>query len=368
PPQPVPCSRTVPSTGFNDYLVLQNSNFLVCPSCYNTQVRPTPFASYFTPSPPQQYPVRCDLSRFWVKIAGACLITAPQKYDISLLPKLAALQGPDGVCPNRSLGSENELRVVQTRRWYALHGLEQWKVCGDCVVNMEMIWPELKGGWAVTQGQGACGLVTSERYDDMKTMETLKQLLTGGGVHGLVGWLRGNMPPPVITDGECPRNYPAPVGLKCHVMPGLHEFTVCERCFKEVVSPGVKQGMGLAVQFDGTARAIGGGWTCQLYSERMRQVWQQTSSSNDINTLRMKVIERKSKERELEMKTLALKQKAAQLKIQAETQQHLAVNAFRPDFSETQKLNNQAAMLKVEAAGIEGQIRMEEEQWRRYWE
>jgi hypothetical protein len=41
---------------------------------------------------------------------------------------------------------------------------------------------------------------------------------------------------------------------------------------------------------------------------------------------------------------------------------------LQPDFSQTTQLNNQAAMLKVQAAGVEDQIRMAEEEWKRYWE
>ncbi|KAJ4390469.1 hypothetical protein N0V85_007193 [Neurospora sp. IMI 360204] len=49
--------------------------------------------------------------------------------------------------------------------------------------------------------------------------------------------------------------------------------------------------------------------TYQLYSEWMRRVF--------------------AKERELQMKTAQLQQQAASLRIQAQTQEHLAINAMR---------------------------------------
>jgi ABC-type cobalamin transport system ATPase subunit len=39
----------------------------------------------------------------------------------------------------------------------------------------------------------------------------------------------------------------------------------------------------------------------------------------------------------------------------------------QPNFSQTTQLNNQAAMLKVEATQVEDRIRLAEEEWRRYW-
>ncbi len=100
------------------------------------------------------------------------------------------------------------------------------------------------------------------------------------------------------------------------------------------------------------------------------------------------------------MKESTLQQQAAQLREQANLKEHLAINAMRlsantasnnimlsgvgvmyqvdanhyvrpngvPDFSETNKLNNEAAMLKVQAAQAESEIATAREEWKRYWE
>ncbi|KAK0712866.1 hypothetical protein B0T26DRAFT_601363, partial [Lasiosphaeria miniovina] len=227
-------------------------------------------------------------------------------------------------------------------------------------------------------------------YDDTRTAQILQQV--GGcavtaamtrrpDLSQLVNWLRANLPPlrggnPVSTgvggpqqpDGLCPRNYPSTT-LKCHTMQGLFDFTVCEQCYGDVIKPDADNGIDLARRFDMTASSVPGpGFTCQLYSDRMRRVWRDAASTGDMEHLRQKVSERRAKERELQMKTAQLQQQAAQLRIQASTQEHLAINAMRADFSQTTQLNNQAAMLKVQAGQAEDQIRMAVDEWKRFWE
>ncbi|KAK4229261.1 hypothetical protein QBC38DRAFT_119994 [Podospora fimiseda] len=394
PSTPIPCPRITPSTHYNDYFTLpQYHQFLVCPTCFNSQVRPTPFASQFIPANlVQGYPVRCCLSKFWVKVAGACLLSSPQNYALEIFPRVAGVVSSDGPCPNSDAGQQQQ--PLQQRKWFIL---ENNKFCGDCAVHMEVIWHELKGTWKEVIGQGACGLVTTERYDDKSTMETLKHLLSGG-VSGFISYLRENTP---VQEGQCPRNRLS--RFKCHVLASIQEFTVCESCYNEVIKQGNNNSM-LAGQVSGVAQVVPGGFTCQLYSGRMRQVWLEVCQRNDVEMLRVKATERKIKERETEIKKMQLKQKAEQLRIQAATQEHLAANAMRvsaneasnnimlagvgvayrvdvntvavpsgvvclkADFSETTRLNNKAARLKVEAAGLEDQIRGVEEEWRRYWE
>ena len=117
----------------------------------------------------------------------------------------------------------------------------------------------------------------------------------------LVNWLRANLPPvrgpgvgvgvgvagtfssqgvPGVFSGPspnglCPRNYPSTT-LRCHTMQSLLDFTVCEQCYKEVIEPDVRQGVELARGLDPTPAVVGGpGFTCQLYSDRMRRVWKE---------------------------------------------------------------------------------------------
>ncbi|KAK3384938.1 hypothetical protein B0H63DRAFT_394871 [Podospora didyma] len=266
------------------------------------------------------------------------------------------------------------------------------------MLSIQTCCPTVAAGLAPVQPAGvrdsSCALVPSEQYDDARTMAILQQV--GGcavtaawtrrpDLTQLVNWLRANPPPPrggpsavpvgagggtggpQPPAGLCPRNLPF-TGLKCHTMQGLFDFTVCEQCFADVIKPDADKGVNLALWVNPSASVMPAGFTCQLYSERMRRVWSEAASTGNMEHLRQKVTERRTKERELQMKTAQLRQQAGQLREQAATQEHLAANAMRPDFSQTQQLNNQAAMLKVQAAQAESQIGMAEEEWRRFFE
>ncbi|KAK3321929.1 hypothetical protein B0H66DRAFT_183454 [Apodospora peruviana] len=440
PASAVPCPRKQPQIGFTDWIGLPDPRFgafNVCPSCYNSVIRPTPYANAFvTKAAPPNVPIRCDMSRYWVKMAGLVLMTMNQdgRYDISLLARVAGVNG--GECPNAQLTSEMQPLAVVAQPpwgWYTIIGnpIPGWTVCASCVWHIQTCLPAIANGFAPVQlpGQASCALVPSDHYDDARTAEMLRYVATCAVASAqlgrvemsqLVSWLRQNPPrqrggavghpssssmggyqqqQQPQSNGLCPRNHPSTT-LRCHTMQGLFDFTVCEQCYADVIRPDTDQGVALARQFEPNPAAIPSGFTCQLYSDRMRRVWREATSTGDVQYLRQKVSERRAKERELQMKTTQLQQQAAQLRQQAEVQQHLAANAMRvsanaastnsmlagvgvihqvdafhytvpngvPDFSQTTQLNNQATMLKVQAAQAECQIAMAEEEWKRYWE
>lgn len=334
---PPPCPRTTPQPNHADWLTLPNfPNFHVCPSCFNALIRPTPFAGYFTPKPPSPTPVRCDLSRFWVRVAGAVLLlNQDRRLDISLLPRVAVIRAQDGPCPNSQLANEGAPLITQQRAWYTLRDphtgaelLPGWTVCAECVLNMQNCCPSVSTAFSLAhplgqppvpqqpgqppqQWQSTCALVPSELYDDPRTMAILQQLgscaalaSTTGQVNMniLVNWLRTNLPSPRVPgqgsgpgqaqapNGLCPRNFPSTT-LKCHTIPSMIDFTVCEQCYAEIIRPDADQGVQMALQFDSQPRAVPGqGFTCQLYSPRMRGVWKETCLlPNGSEYLRQKV-------------------------------------------------------------------------------
>ncbi|KAG7293711.1 hypothetical protein NEMBOFW57_003768 [Staphylotrichum longicolle] len=306
----VPCPRQQPQAGHQDWIGLNDARFAafnICPTCYNSAIRPTPYASAFVTkggpiAPPLHVAVRCDMSRFWVRVAGLVLLTMNQdrRHDVALLAHVAGIRAQEGACPNAQLTSDQEPFPLVQRMWYTVQEPQ----------------------------------------------------------------------------------------------------TVCEQCYAEVIRPDVSRASELARQFDPNPSLMPSGFTCQLYSDRMRRIWSEAGSTGNLEYLRQKVQERRAKEREWQMKTAQLQQQANQLRLQAQTQEHLAANSLRlaantasnnimlagvgvayridanhvavpngvPDFSQTIQLNNQAAMLKVQAAQAEDQIRFAEEEWRRYWE
>ncbi|KAL2127768.1 hypothetical protein VTI74DRAFT_10184 [Chaetomium olivicolor] len=447
PQASAPCPRQQPQAGHRDWIGLNDARFSlfnVCPTCYNSAVRPTPYANAFITKAgalavPSNVAVRCDMSRFWVRVAGMVLLTMNQdrRHDITLLARVAGIVAQDGKCPNSQLVSEQQPLATTQRTWYTVQDpqtgaqpLPGWTVCGHCVLNIQACCPSVAPAWAPLRPEAAtrasCAMVPSDCYDDTRTMQILQQIggcavsaaiLRRPDLSQLIGWLRANPPPPrggsglahpssfpgmgaaAHVNGLCPRNIPSTT-LRCYTMQGLVDFTVCEQCYSDVIRPDVDNGISMARQFDADPSAIASGFTCQLYSDRMRQVWREAASTGNLAYLQQKVSERRMKERDLQMKTMQFRQQANQFRIQAQTQEHLAANAFRvaansasnnimlagigagyrvdanhiavpsgvADFSQSTQLNNQAAMLKIQAAQAEDHIRFAEEEWKRFWE
>lgn len=81
-----------------------------------------------------------------------------------------------------------------------------------------------------------------------------------------------------------------------HYMPDLPEFTVCEDCYEDVVEPQVRRNNDLAMRFNRTLQPIYRedpiGVSCQLYSKRSRDMFNQALRKKD-----MKFLARKAKAR-----------------------------------------------------------------------
>lgn len=324
-PQPsnVPCPRKVPQARFPDWVGLTDPRFQyvnVCPSCYHSQIRPTPYAGAFAQKPPAppHLALRCDMSRFWVRMAGLVLMTMNQdrRHDVSLLARVSGITVQDGLCPNMHLDSENVPPPRVSRVWYTIRDpdtdvipLPGLTVCAHCVVNMQTLCPTISNAWVSTSQtpvDGSCAFVPSDRFDDQYTNQQLQNVATcvvtsaqagRTDMSALVNWLRDN-PPPVRgsaasppwqgPSGPCPQSYPSST-VKCYVMRALSDLTVCEKCFAEVIKPDQDRGVELARRFDSAPSTMPSGFTCQLYSTRMRQVWAQAASTGDLAPLGQKV-------------------------------------------------------------------------------
>lgn len=324
-PQPsnVPCPRKVSQAGFPDWFGLTDPRFQyfnVCPTCYHSQIRPTPYASAFAQKPPAppHLALRCDMSRFWVRMAGLVLLTMNQdrRHDVTLLPRVSGITVQDGLCPNTHLESENAPPPCVPRVWYTIRDpntgvvpLPGWTVCAHCVANMQTLCPTISNAWVPTSQapvEGSCAFVPSDRFDDQYTSQQLQYAAAcvvasaqagRTDMSALVNWLRDNPPPSrggvpsrpwQAPSGPCPQNYPSST-LRCYIMRDLFDFTVCEKCFAEVIKPDVDRGVELARRFDTAPSTMPSGFTCQLYSTRMRQVWAHAASTGDLAFLGLKV-------------------------------------------------------------------------------
>lgn len=190
----VPCPRRQPQAGHQDWIGLNDARFAafnICPTCYNSAIRPTPYASAFVTkggpiAPPLHVAVRCDMSRFWVRVAGLVLLTMNQdrRHDVGLLAHVAGIRAQEGACPNAQLTSDQEPFPVVQRMWYTVQEpqtgaqpLQGWTVCAECVLNIQACCPTIAAGFAPVQPAGpreaSCAMVPSDRYEDTRTMEML---------------------------------------------------------------------------------------------------------------------------------------------------------------------------------------------------
>lgn len=88
-----------------------------------------------------------------------------------------------------------------------------------------------------------------------------------------------------------------------HVIEGLPEFTVCEDCYDAVVWPLIeendnKRKSDVAASFIRRRQKVDFA-SCQLYSDRMRDVFRRACRRNDINYLEDKVKEKFAMQGEL---------------------------------------------------------------------
>jgi hypothetical protein len=79
----------------------QFPNFDICPTCFDTSIKPTAYVRFFSRSPPkpETMATQCDFSNLWVHIAWVWLFSQSAP-DASLLGMITAIQVPEGPCPN----------------------------------------------------------------------------------------------------------------------------------------------------------------------------------------------------------------------------------------------------------------------------
>ncbi|KAK0725022.1 hypothetical protein B0H67DRAFT_607390 [Lasiosphaeris hirsuta] len=341
------CPRQVPQAGHADWIGLPDprwAGFNVCPACYAALIRPTAHAGAFVTKAggllavPPQAAVRCDMGRFWVRVAGMVLLTMNQTGQLGAahLAHVAGVRVPDGECPNVGVGDGMQvLPVVRRGVWFTLQDpatgarkqLTQVRHRAPSrLAHLRLLrgkHPSLLPG----RSSGVCpgtatwmagcrlwaGTVGAlRRHPHGRHSTTDRGVCSYGGYdkagrHGAAGQLAGRKPTPRARRGcgsgysggvpgaapgvtpavGCPRNLLSTT-TKCHTMQGLFDLTVCENCYASVIKPDADRGVEMARRFEGNPSAMPSGFTCQLYSDRMRRVWSDAASTGDFEYLRQK--------------------------------------------------------------------------------
>jgi hypothetical protein len=128
---------------------------------------------------------------------------------------------------------------------------------------------------------------------------------------------------------ECTRDNML-LGALWHTHPDIPGLTVCEDCFEEVVEPCIKSALAspssansFLRKFTRTLQPVyneGPGSSCQLYSRRMRRVFQRSVEDGDGRYLKKKVRERKEAELWLQEKYQELVRRWRRAEVEAQGQ------------------------------------------------
>jgi hypothetical protein len=96
---------------------------------------------------------------------------------------------------------------------------------------------------------------------------------------------------------ECPRDQSL-TNSYWYIITQLPEFTVCPECFDEVVHPNLEKGRAIPAMFNKAMQCVPSA-SCQLYSTRMRAIFQKAIDGSDYKFLATKARERRGLELQL---------------------------------------------------------------------
>lgn len=301
-----PCPRATPVTGFDDWYTLAGGPhaFSVCPTCRDA-IFNSGFERHFKPKSRKSTDnnnIRCDFSVPWVRMAWTATVNK-RRRDLELLYVMADILADEPPCPGR----------VETRDWYRLtdpetgKSVHDFQVCPRCIKSLEALHPSLRGVFHRSHGhhhrqERSCSMRT-----DSKRFPTYLNLLSDTAqqaedYHRPPNMFRFiNLAHRIAGIPECSRDNML-LGQEWYIIPGLPELTVCEDCYDEAVWPAIKRGLPVAAEFKRHAKAVAPahvGVSCQLYSPRMRRIFQEACQSDDLQTLRNASIQRYRVENDL---------------------------------------------------------------------
>ncbi|KAK1760847.1 hypothetical protein QBC47DRAFT_368378 [Echria macrotheca] len=306
-PQLPECRYIVPTiprsrSGSVQFLSLPGAkNFIICPDCYDGVFSNIPeFNQLFVraaPFPPDQ-PITCHFgSSPWYRIAF--LMTLKHRYpDLRLLETVAYISARNQGCPGAK---------VATRIWYSMmdpsarRPIGSFSICPSCTEMIGALFPNLADIFFPMDQypaprKGVCELHFAperkrflEYFDLLETTSDKARNRRGlPNIQELADRVRD-----VSLMEECPRDAVLQNG-KWHVMEHLPDFTVCDECYDEVVWPLVEDSQNTNQVANDFVRGqqTRAAASCQLYSDRMRDVFRRACRRNDLGYLEAKLMEK----------------------------------------------------------------------------
>lgn len=309
------CPRANPVSGKMDWITLPRSDFNICPDCYGAVFADTSYRTHFQPMlRPTNEAISCDFgSSPWYRIAWL-LVLKQKSSDLRLFHNMAHVMQlcKDDPCPKhrRSVRSWYTVRDPSTRR-----PVPEFQVCYQCAKTVETLLPNLAGVFVPVDSRsepskGSCSLhfaphrkefilffdafeTTSDRADASKKVANVSDLTKS--LERLT------------THNECREDRPVSDGY-WHYMQYLPQFTVCADCFDDVVKPRLGDDNLIARNFYIKPQKLPVA-TCQLYSSRMRSIFNRACQRNDPLYLEEKVRERMRVEADIHGQLVKLDQR-----------------------------------------------------------
>ena len=244
------------------------------------------------------------MSSPWTRIAYIALLKKRQT-EINSLYALAEILADDEPCPGKS---------KERRDWYRLKdpdigkSVHDFQICPCCVQQLEVALPSLRGMFHPSRSHGSEPRVCSFRLESTRLAayaELLESTAKQSEEH--------RRPPNMFHFIELAKRYTDFQECARHELlkdqdwyfhPDLRELTVCEECYEEVVWPAIKRDMPIASDFKRHAKAVAPshvGVSCQLYSPRMRRIFQDACHRNDMRLLENAALQRYNIEQDIEM-------------------------------------------------------------------
>ena len=330
------CPRQSYSRHHDDWYTLDGCpGFNICPQCLDAVFGETTYRPYFRPSQARAHvgkglSIRCDFADAWVRL-GWLLTVQRELPSLALIKTLVNPTAPanaDEECPGAA---------EAVRNWYSIrdrdgHFLRGFAVCLADVKRLQSLFPGFRDLWqplplraSSSHGTDFAGMMRScslrpalnNRYPQY--IDTLVRLHEPS-------YQAGRMPD--VSDfvslvrhktllHECTRDDMLREAT-WHFIPSLlPACTVCEDCYDEVIYPAVESDSDVAMRFNRESQPVYSeghlGSSCQLYSARMRRIFQRAVRDNDVRYLARKAMDRKDSEDRLQERVAEIRRLARRL-------------------------------------------------------
>ncbi|KAL8827872.1 MAG: hypothetical protein Q9191_002920 [Dirinaria sp. TL-2023a] len=307
-----PCPRSHPVAGYDDWYTLAGgpSTFSVCPSCRDAMFL-AGYERYFKPKSRKTAEfdkVKCDFSSPWFRMACTEILKTPGG-NIDLIYALAETTVHVAPCTGNKEESREWYRLTDPENGKSVH---DFQVCQQCVHSLETLHPNLSGVFHKAHGhhrnqERACSLqADSKRFNTYISLlqDAAKQADEHRRPPNMLRFV--SLAHRIAGIPECSRDDMLRA-QEWYIIPHLPEFTVCEDCYDEIIWPAIKKDAPVATDFKRHPRAVAPshvGVSCQLYSPRMRKVFQDACQTADMQMLKSIALHRYQIEKDLQAKNV----------------------------------------------------------------